>query len=717
MTQRHAHQHAQKSYFDLRPAHRTTASPTASLAADLSQNFHLGASPAAPTPRRSLMAQFSFTADSMPDMGSPSSATTPFDMSSPGEMMETSPIPLPKRPGMAPARSASMFDTRQTLDPPAAFVQLPARKVGALTARPAMQRGKAMSAFAVPRVPEKKLSALEFLRHGGAGVGEQENTPPVHEEGEQRLDGFAFPVRRKPVPALDATSRAGRSADLTMRSPLTSMEHANGRALPRGMPAFRRTQSMIGSNEEFLAPELAQQQVQQQQLLQQTPRASVTTMLSPLSPELATSDCQILPSFQSKQDQLRRISGQTFADVLEGKYKGKYDRLVVIDCRFPHEYEGGHIPTAVNVSSLDVMDTHALLTQPEDTRSLLIFHCEYSAHRAPRVALHLRNRDRALNAHRYPKLFYPEVYILNGGYSAFFKDYRHLVGDSGYVAMNDPSHKPLASKQMHDFRKQRINRTQSYTFGQPPSAAAAAAAGEAQSAPLGGGERMERESNFRLQDRPRFAKTRQYSLQSVRLSPPKQWRPTGVPIPQKPHAANETVAAQGDERFGGCSDVLSGDETDEDTSMAMDDQPAPARAGASQIAVSARHQPQSVKESVVVFDDAEETDADYSMMDCDIDPASPPQQRAFGMLGSDVLSGSVFGEPVPVTAVEARRPSIAQQLSQAFASAGSHQSIAAAAAAAAAAATSTGQQQHSTPFYGHARTPSGRIDPRRLSSY
>ena len=35
-------------------------------------------------------------------------------------------------------------------------------------------------------------------------------------------------------------------------------------------------------------------------------------------------------------------------------------------------------------------------------------------------ALHMREKDRALN--EYPNLFYPNIYILDGGYKQFYKD-------------------------------------------------------------------------------------------------------------------------------------------------------------------------------------------------------------------------------------------------------------------------------------------------------
>jgi len=39
-------------------------------------------------------------------------------------------------------------------------------------------------------------------------------------------------------------------------------------------------------------------------------------------------------------------------------------------------------------------------------------------------AQYLRNRDRQLNVSRYPYLHYPELYIVKGGYSAFFEKFK-----------------------------------------------------------------------------------------------------------------------------------------------------------------------------------------------------------------------------------------------------------------------------------------------------
>ena len=165
-------------------------------------------------------------------------------------------------------------------------------------------------------------------------------------------------------------------------------------------------------------------------------------------------------------------------DVLDGQYRHLYDEHLIVDCRFPYEYDGGHIAGAVNVNTWDSLESFFLNQPAQDKKVVVIFHCEYSAHRAPRLfvllpastyhsrALHLRNRDRHLNMHQYPKLYYPEIYILQGGYSGFFQHYKERCEPQCYVAMQDERHKAACAREMRNFGKNvKLSRTQSFTYG------------------------------------------------------------------------------------------------------------------------------------------------------------------------------------------------------------------------------------------------------------
>lgn len=63
-------------------------------------------------------------------------------------------------------------------------------------------------------------------------------------------------------------------------------------------------------------------------------------------------------------------------------------------------------------------DTHNRNNNNSNLPTLLVIHCEFSSHRGPLLASHLRNCDRIINQDHYPKLFYPDILILDGGYKA-----------------------------------------------------------------------------------------------------------------------------------------------------------------------------------------------------------------------------------------------------------------------------------------------------------
>ncbi|XP_041116932.1 M-phase inducer phosphatase 1-like [Polyodon spathula] len=233
---------------------------------------------------------------------------------------------------------------------------------------------------------------------------------------------------------------------------------------------------------------------------------------------------------------LHYISPQTVASVLRGEYNSAVERYLIIDCRYPYEYEGGHIRGSLNLHSesqllaallqepaLSRLSPRAKLqespsaevmlqdsppmkpilpdrpstTAPEEEspstrtalqespstrtalqespstrtalqespstrtavqespstpatpkesaleritvqdsstpRTLLIFHCEFSSERGPRLCRFLRKIDRNLNV--YPQLFYPEMYILKGGYKEFYSQFQSLCEPCGYVLM------------------------------------------------------------------------------------------------------------------------------------------------------------------------------------------------------------------------------------------------------------------------------------------
>jgi M-phase inducer tyrosine phosphatase len=189
----------------------------------------------------------------------------------------------------------------------------------------------------------------------------------------------------------------------------------------------------------------------------------------------------ILPHFSADDpgDTIPRITKETLLNVLDGKYSSEYDQKMVIDCRFEYEYEGGHIDGAVNYNDKELLTNHLFKT-PMEGRTLIIFHCEYSAHRAPMMARHIRSQDRTVNADRYPKLAYPDVYILNGGYSEFFAVHRGRCYPQNYVEMSDEKHQRTCERELGRLKSRKqptLGRAKTFAFerttygspGSPPS--------------------------------------------------------------------------------------------------------------------------------------------------------------------------------------------------------------------------------------------------------
>ena len=92
-----------------------------------------------------------------------------------------------------------------------------------------------------------------------------------------------------------------------------------------------------------------------------------------------------LPYFKTEDESLPRICKETMIEVLDGKYDQSYKRAIIVDCRFEYEYEGGHIDGAINFNNKEDLAAKLFEAEsPEQSKSsLLILHCEYSAHRAP----------------------------------------------------------------------------------------------------------------------------------------------------------------------------------------------------------------------------------------------------------------------------------------------------------------------------------------------
>ncbi|XP_054344810.1 M-phase inducer phosphatase 3 isoform X4 [Pongo pygmaeus] len=149
-----------------------------------------------------------------------------------------------------------------------------------------------------------------------------------------------------------------------------------------------------------------------------------------------------LPTVSGKHQDLKYVDPETVAALLSGKFQGLIEKFYVIDCRYPYEYLGGHIQGALNLYSQEELFNFFLKKPiiPLDTqkRIIIVFHCEFSSERGPRMCRSLREEDRSLN--QYPALYYPELYILKGGYRDFFPEYMELCEPQSYCPMHHQDH-------------------------------------------------------------------------------------------------------------------------------------------------------------------------------------------------------------------------------------------------------------------------------------
>ncbi|VDO03549.1 unnamed protein product [Rodentolepis nana] len=220
----------------------------------------------------------------------------------------------------------------------------------------------------------------------------------------------------------------------------------------------------------------------------------------------------VLPTIKASTGGCDYVSVHTVAQLSRGEYKRKNISYTIIDCRYPYEYEAGHIKDAINCHSCSdlakeiFMNTPAvsfdkdqvflnlgphieemLQGQNEDVEMpsvpnfkisglskdpeldkilkelakaemsaddeevpvesvpetnpgaqpshVFIFYCEFSSQRSPELLRFLRSVDRIVNFPHYPFLFYPQLYLMMGGYEAFYKNYPELCEPRSYLRM------------------------------------------------------------------------------------------------------------------------------------------------------------------------------------------------------------------------------------------------------------------------------------------
>ncbi|EMR09418.1 hypothetical protein PNEG_02362 [Pneumocystis murina B123] len=452
-------------------------SPTTSLVAELSGNFYIDKSPVPPTPRRSLLFKFSCDHQSTPALNFLKDPITPkFDSltmgniniatpcSSPIETMDYSPLPQKHTITAFSTEYCEAFDDQNLCS----YVNPEIRDycdiknskapLNDISSSNELNNNILNSLFMVNEKSKINPSILDTNYDKENADNDQikndnescdialndlfSNSPNPVRFSTGNVDSEFLQPFKKPL--------FSRYSIALEASPLSFMDNDD---MDHRLVKWRRTQSLYKNSCDFLSTKYKGQE-----------NSDLCLQLSPF--EFNSNDCQILPCFSIKDDRLKRIDSDIIVRLLDGHYHDQCDEYMIVDCRFEYEYNGGHIMGAININTKDALDA-LLLDNPKTKRCLIIFHCEYSSHRAPRLALYLRNRDRQLNMKRYPLLYYPEIYILHGGYRSFYEKYKERCEPQNYVEMDDSLHKTACAREMCNFRRNtKFLRTLTYTYGQ-----------------------------------------------------------------------------------------------------------------------------------------------------------------------------------------------------------------------------------------------------------
>jgi rhodanese-related sulfurtransferase len=138
-----------------------------------------------------------------------------------------------------------------------------------------------------------------------------------------------------------------------------------------------------------------------------------THKLTPIDPE----------SFVDYTGNFDRISAATFCALVDNH--PNFDNVFVCDCRTPGEYNGGHIKTAIRCHPF--MESIPDLYKAEyNAKISFIFHCEFSAYRAPAAIVQFQNTHRA--AGRPANELH--AFVLDGGFSQFHPEHKdYCIGN------------------------------------------------------------------------------------------------------------------------------------------------------------------------------------------------------------------------------------------------------------------------------------------------
>uniref|UniRef100_A0A915EKE0 protein-tyrosine-phosphatase n=1 Tax=Ditylenchus dipsaci TaxID=166011 RepID=A0A915EKE0_9BILA len=228
--------------------------------------------------------------------------------------------------------------------------------------------------------------------------------------------------------------------------------------IPANVRSLHRIQSMcslqtsVGSMENSFDSCDAQegdvrtlQRIQSMSILQ---TSTVAMEISFSSPKLLEHySLKLVEKPQIVHKAFQSISGETLCQLMTSMSEEQFlQKFILIDCRYPFEYNGGHIKGSINLhDTAKLQDVFFPVNRSkfEAVRSRIpIFYCEFSQKRGPNMAGELRRTDRKRNLYNYPNIDYNEIYVVDRGYRKFFVDdnFVNFCEPKAYVPMLHPDH-------------------------------------------------------------------------------------------------------------------------------------------------------------------------------------------------------------------------------------------------------------------------------------
>lgn len=157
----------------------------------------------------------------------------------------------------------------------------------------------------------------------------------------------------------------------------------------------------------------------------------------------------------------RYITPDELALYLSDPTSHNYDIIQILDARFIYEYRGGKIISAINVTLFSTLIKifERLSIDVENGKSIcIVIYCEFSSERGPKLYDKFRDFDRNINMSNHPKLSFPNLFLLEGGYNKFYKFHPKLCYGN-YVEMYDQEYikngliKSCKSKYFADYKE------------------------------------------------------------------------------------------------------------------------------------------------------------------------------------------------------------------------------------------------------------------------